>query len=70
MKGIFFTEKRLDAASRSTLSLGQALVIGIIVGGMFDKIPSLKMRIGFVLLTLLLFALGIYWADNRRLNKE
>ncbi len=69
MKGTFFTQKRLDAVSKSSLTLGQALVIAIIAGGIFDKIASIKMRIVLSALTMSFFIVGVILADNQTLKE-
>jgi len=61
---IFWTEKRLEALSRTLLTLFQAFAIAGTVGGIFLKIPSQGLKIAFVVAMLLLLTAGLTLADT------
>ena len=60
---LFWTNKRLEAVSRTLLTLFQALVIGGTLGGVFGKIPSFKLKTLFILVTLACLCIGVVFSD-------
>jgi hypothetical protein len=65
----FWTEKRLDALSRLSLTLFQAFIIAGILGGVFYKITSAGLKLIFIGITIGLFIMGMIFADPL-LNQE
>ena len=60
---LFWTSKRLEAVSKTLLTLFQALAIGGTLGGVFGKIPSLRLKALFILATLACLCIGVVFSD-------
>jgi len=63
---IFWTSKRLNALSRTSLTLFQAFAIGGTLGGVFGKIPFLWLKTLFVTLVLVFFSIGMVFSQIGR----
>ncbi len=60
---LFWTNKRLEAVSRTALTLFQAFLIASTLGGIFGKIASLWLRALLVLVILTCFFVGVVLSD-------
>ena len=70
MTKTFWTEKRLDALSKTSLNLFSAFIIGSVLSGVLGKINSVWIKILFGVSTLLLLVIGILLADLRGKKEE
>ena len=60
----FWTDKRLEALSKTCLTLFQAFLIAAAIGGIFDKIHGIWAKMFFVAATLAFFIVGISLSDR------
>ena len=60
---LFWTPKRLEALSKTSLTLFQAFLIAGTLGGIFGKIPSLGLKASFILFTFACFSIGVVFSD-------
>ncbi len=70
MADIFWTEKRLQALSRSSLTLFQGFLLAGFLGGVFGKIISIWLKVLFIAITIGFFMVGITFADRLKLKEE
>jgi len=59
----FWTPKRLEALSRTSLTLFQAFLIAGALGGTFGRIPSLWLKALFIMMILVFFSVGVVLSD-------
>ena len=62
-KRVFWTERRLEAISKTSLTIFQAFLIAGVVGGVWGKIPAGRVKVLFVTATVMFFCIGIIFAD-------
>ena len=60
---VFWTQKRLEALSRTSLTLFQAFLIALVLGGVWGKIGSIWLKVLFTAATVVFFLLGVACAD-------
>lgn len=60
---VFWTTKRLEALSRTSLTLFQAFLVAGVLGGVFGKIASVWLKTLFTVVTVVFFLIGIIVAD-------
>lgn len=65
-KIIFWTDKRLEALSRTSLTLFQGLLLGGVLGEVFGKIDSIWMKSLFVVATVGFLIIGLIFSDKTR----
>ena len=63
MRKIFWTQRRLEALSRTALTLFQGFLLAGAIGGVFGKIPSILIKGLFVAVTVIFFWIGILFSD-------
>ena len=54
----FWTEKRLESLSKTSLTLFQAFLIATVLGGVLGKVGSVWLKALLVLSTILFFIIG------------
>jgi hypothetical protein len=64
MPKIFWTDKRLEAVSKTSLTLFQGFLLAGLLGGVFGKIEALWLKTLFVIAMIMFFALGVIFADK------
>ena len=60
---VFWTPKRLEALSRTSLTLFQAFLIASVLGGVWGKIDAIWLKALLTAATLVFFGLGVAFAD-------
>lgn len=60
---MFWSNKRLEAFSRTSLTLFQAFLIALVLGGVWGKIGSIWLKALFTAATVVFFLLGVVFAD-------
>jgi len=64
MAKIFWTDKRLEALSKTSFTLFQGFLLAAVIGGVFGKISSSWLKILFAISTVAFLLFGIIFADK------